>query len=259
MFTLKYDAQGAYQVVPPEDDAGIVELGTRYVNYEQASQLPVGEPSLELIRAAVKEATLGLSAAQIEEFKRSESATAYHNAMTTAMPLLLEAFEQLKWKYRANLGKLERWGLDAKIGTQSKVLVGKPKKELEWANFLLAYTAQEQLMPPTDQINPPDLNQLIELANVVKANKQARDEAVNQRKIGVQKRTESAQRLFDLLQAACAILIVTRYQGRVATDLGVWGFNIQAIRSKPVDSIAPEPTRQSRRPDRNRGEARPAH
>jgi hypothetical protein len=241
MFTLKYDAQGVYQVVPPEDDAGIVELGTRYVDYEQASQQPVREPSLDLIRAAVQEATLGLSAAQTEEFKRSESATAYHNAMTTAMPLLLEAFEQLKWKYRANLGKLERWGLDAKMGTQSKVLVRKPAKELEWANFLLAYTAQEQLTPPLDQINPPDLNQLIELANVVKANKQARDEAVNQRKIGVQKRTESAQRLFDLLQAACAILIITRYQGRVTTDLGVWGFNIQAIRSKPAESIAPEP------------------
>lgn len=242
MFTLKYDAQGVYQVVPPEDDAGIVELGTRYVDYEQASQLPVREPSLDLIRAAVQEATLGLGAAQTEEFKRSESATAYHNAMTTALPLLTEAVEQLKWKYRANLGKLERWGLSAKMGTQSKVLVRKPAKELEWANFLLAYVAQEQLTPPPDQINPPDLNQLIELANVVKANKQARAEAVNQRKIGVQKRTESAQRLFDLLQAACAILIITRYQGRVTTDLGVWGFDVQTIRSKPVESIAPEPT-----------------
>ena len=123
LYTIKVGNGGDYQVVPVESEPEIVELGRRFIEYE--SSLPLAAqlkcPSVADITVALEKAQAGMEDARKEESRRAVAATELHNAMEQAIPLLKEALEQLCWKHRDNLARLQDWGRKTKIGARQGV------------------------------------------------------------------------------------------------------------------------------------------
>jgi hypothetical protein len=244
MLTLKVGAKGDYQLEWPATDADVIQLGERYLAYE-GELSPAGQlqqPDPRQVRDALVSAKAGMELAQAEEIKRSESATAFHNAMAEATPLLKEGIEQLSFKYRDNLAHLERWGLSTKIASRGGVLVSKPRFEALWAEFLISYAAQEQTLPEADRLTTPSLTRLAKLAVIVTQHKAARVTAKSQRKLGVETRSDTARPLLDMLQLACGLLVVMRFDGRVTNALEAWGFKVKERKgAEPMPPPEPQP------------------
>lgn len=132
----------------------------------------------------------------------------------------------LKSRHAANLAELEQWGLKTKNGTRG-VSVLKPRDMNQWRDFLLSYVEKEAILPAAQQITDPSLSQLQALAGTVKQNRADRAEQTTRRLRNVATRTAASQQLLDALQAA-ALLIVTRFDGKVTRDLQPRGFNLVA-------------------------------
>lgn len=235
-YTIKVGIDGDYQVVNPESEAEIVALGERFVAYEQS--LPLDErlklPSADDLAAALKQAQAGHESARAEENRRAVAATAYHTALTQAIPLLKAAIEQLSWLHRENLAQLRDWGLETKTGARGKVLVTKPDRESEWAAFLQSYAAQELSQPEAARLTTPPFDQVQALAQTAQDHQATRTTARSARKLAVETRSTSAGPLFDLLQLAGGLLIVTRFEGRVTNALEAWGFKVKRTAATPA-------------------------
>jgi hypothetical protein len=160
--------------------------------------------------------------------------------MEQARPLLEKVILHLKSRHADNLAELEQWGLGTKNGSRG-VSVLKPRTETEWRNFLLAYVAKEAALPAAQQMTDPPLSQLQGLADTVQQNRSDRTEQTVRRLRNVATRTSASQQLLDALQAAAAVLIVTRYDYKVTRDLQTWGFNLVA-KTAPVENPAPPET-----------------
>jgi hypothetical protein len=240
--TIVVGVDGEYQLETPRTDADIIQLGVAFRDYEASLPLAdrLKEPSPDRLEAALSTARSGLELAGVEEIKRGESANAVHRAMAEATPLLKEGIRQLKWKYHDNLPSLERWGLSTQLGANGAVLVTSPRTEKQWGNFLVSYAQREQELPTAEQLAVPDLARLMELAAIVEKNRVERDTSTHQRKLGVETRSATARPLLDLLQLACGLLVVTRFDGRVTNALAAWGFTVKGVNSAPP-APAPEP------------------
>jgi hypothetical protein len=243
MATLVIGIESGYQWVTPTTDAEIIELAQQYIAQESkmdaAAQLAA--PALSDVRAALTTAQGGLENARREENRRAESATEFHRAQEQATPLLAEAFEQLKWRQRDNLSRLQQWGLKTKTGVKGKVLVTKPRTEQEWAAFLQEFVAKEASLPEAERVMAGNLLPLQDLAAVVRSNQVERASAQSARKLAVETRLVTAGPLLDLLQLAFGVLVVTRFERRVTTALEAWGFKIRATPSKNAAAAAPDP------------------
>ena len=244
MLTVKLGVYSDYWVELPATDAELVKLGERFQAHE--AELPLAErlkePDPARLSVALAKAKGGLELAQNSEFTRSESSAAFHAAMTKATTLLKESIEQLTWKYRDNLGQLERWGLPTKIGANGKILVHKPDHEAELAEYLIKYTAREQSLPAADRLTTPALAGLVELATIVQEQGATRAKAQSQRKLGVETRSTTAGPLWDMLQLACGLLVVMRFDGCVTTALEAWGFKVKVGSSPTPEPPSAPPT-----------------
>jgi hypothetical protein len=247
MATLVIGVESGYHWEAPATDAEIVEVGKQYVAYE-SSQEPANRlalPTLSDISAALVVAQGGLEIARREENRRAEAATEVHRAMEQATPLLAEAFEQLKWRQRDNLSRLQQWGLETKLGANGKVLVTKPRNERDWAAFLREFVAKEESLAVDERVMAGNLLPLKDLAATVGKNQVERASAKSARKLAVETRAETAGPLLDLLQLAFGLLVVMRFERRVTTALEAWGFKIKATPGKSASASGkntPAPT-----------------
>jgi hypothetical protein len=243
MATLVIGIDSGYQWETPTTDADIVKVGQQYVAYETSLD-PVKRlalPTLADISAAMAVAQGGLESARREEDRRAVAATEFHRAMAEATPLLSEAFEQLKkWKHRANLSRLQEYGLKTKTGASGKVLVTKPRTEQEWAAFLQAFVTKEESLPADQRVLAGTLLPLKELSVSAAKNQVERSTARSARKLAVETRSTTAGPLLDLLQLAFGLLVVTRFDRRVTNALEPWGFAIRATASKTAEPT-PDP------------------
>lgn len=224
LLTIKLGVDSGYEWKIPKTPAEIIALAITYIEFETTRR--TNAPSLELIREALDRAQKGHTAAQSQELNRAEAANVFHRTLDQATPLLKEAFNQLVWKYRDTLARLERWGLLTKIGARGKLLVTKPQKETGWAAFLQTYVTQEASLPEADRITNPPLATLQALAATARTADVDRVSAQHTRETGVATRLAGAGPLLDLLQLACGMLVATQFDGQVTPALQDWGFNI---------------------------------
>jgi hypothetical protein len=240
--TMKFDPQGNLELNWPSSDLEIIELGTAFVTYEEAQ--PVAQQLKDLpvvfFSALVKQAQDSAAQASAGEASRAQAAEAVRQAMEQARPLLDKVILHLKSRQANNLAGLEQWGLTTNA-TARGVSVIKPKNETEWRAFLLSYTEKEATLPVADQITDPPLSQLQALAETVRQNRADRMEQTTRRTRNVAARTSASQKLLDALQAAAAVLIVTRFGGQLTRDLQAWGYRIVAKTAKAT-ATPPEET-----------------
>ena len=241
MFTVRLDTKGEFEVRWPSTDSEVITLGELYVAYESSQpveqQLP--SPALASVQAALAQAQTAMQAATSGEMARAAASELYHQGMTTARPLLELIINRLKGKYAEHLAQLELWGLNTKQGSRG-VSVTKPKNENEWADFLLAYVAREQSLDSDARVINPALEQMSALATTVQANREGRRSNQTQREISIQARVEAVTKLLGLLQAAALVLLTTRFESKVKTDLQAWGYDIALRVTTPNDTTPPD-------------------
>lgn len=228
MVTLVIGQESGYVWVIPSSHAAIVALGQHYVAQE-AKLAPAAQlawPPFAEMEARVTAAAAALEAARQAEYRRSSASIKFHNAIGQAKPLLKEAFAQLKWTQRHNLGALERWGLATKLGTRQRVVVNSPRNEAGWAAFLQSYVARELSLPEAERLTVPPLAEVQTLAQKAAAEYAARVEAQSKREIATSQVAQSVGPLLDWLQLALGVLVLTRFERQMSPALQEWGFNI---------------------------------
>ena len=228
MATLVIGIEQGWAWILPKSDEEIVALGQRYMAQE-AKLAPAAQlawPPFSEMEARVTAAAAALEAARQAEYRRSSASIKFHNAIGQAKPLLKEAFVQLKWAQRHNLGALERWGLATKLGQRVSVRVAYPRNELDWAAFLQSYVKRELSLPEAERLTAPDLAQVQALAQQAATARAERDAAQNKREIATSQVTQSVGPLLDWLQLALGVLVLTRFERQVTPALEDWGYNI---------------------------------
>lgn len=233
--------QSEYEWKLPKTAAEVIELSRKFSEFE-AGRLPGSRllaPSLAQIRDAQVRAEAGQTAAQEGEVARSRSSVIFHNTMTEATPLLKTAIDELLWKYRADLGALEDWGLPVRQGARGKFLVTKPKNISQYTAFLSRYVAKEASLPEADRLTNPPLATLQALAATAQQHDAGRTAGQTTRIQGTAIREAGAGPLLDLLQLACGLLVVTLYDGQITPALMDWGYNIIATPGKTPEPPAP--------------------
>lgn len=240
---MKFDAQSDLELRWTLNDAETIQLGEAFLTYENA--LPdaqrLRDLSVEFLRPLVDQARVAAAEAAAGEAQRARAAEAVRQALEQAHPLLDKVILHLKSRHANNLAELEQWGLQTKQG-QRGISVQKPRHLEQWREFLLAYVAQEATLPAAQQITDPPLSELQALAAIVQQNRTDRTEQTTRRLRNVAVRTTASQRLLDALQAAAAVLIVTRFEGKVTRDLQLWGFNLVAKNDGQETPLPPTET-----------------
>ena len=229
MLSIRIDAKSALTVNWPRKDADIIQAGRTFIAYE--SGLNEGDQlrdvSFSFIQSVFALAEAAVLAAGGGEASRATAAETLRQSYETVKPLLESALVQLKAKYFANLAHLETYALDTVAGT-SGVVVRKPRTQKEWLAFLDAYISQQNSLPAPERLTTPTLATLQTLQMDIQTALLDRTEGRNTREINVQGRSAAVQRLLDLLQVACAVLVAVQFNGVVTNDLQNWGFTVQA-------------------------------
>lgn len=229
MISLQLDKTGPLTVKWPTKDTDILKSGSDFIEYE--SSLIEGDQlrdvSLTLIQGVYELAEAAVSAAGGGETTRATAAEILRQKYEAVKPLLEMALAQLKAKYFANLAHLEAYNLDTVAG-RNGVIVRKPRTQKEWLAFLDAYITQQNSLPAPDRLTTPALATLQTLQADLQDALLDRATGRTTREINVQGRSAAVQRLLDLLQVACAILVAVKFNGVVTNDLQRWGFIVQA-------------------------------
>lgn len=229
MISVMLDYDGAYKVRWPESDRDIIALGQAYVAYETArppeDQVPA--PALATVQATLDAAQAAQAAAQTGEAERAQAAETYRQTLATAKEQLDAVIIRLKAKYLDNLAQLEEWGLDTTT-TSRGVSVRKPDSDSAWADFLQAYVTKESSLPAETQLSDPPLAEMEALATTLAASDAARSAGRAQREANVSARSEEAAELLDLLQVAGLVLVATRFNRQVNSELQAWGYDVAA-------------------------------
>jgi hypothetical protein len=243
MLNIKLDTKSDLSVKWPLHDPQILALGAAYVAYESSltAQLQLKDITLAMMQTALTSAQTAATSAGGGEAARAIAAETLRQKYATAQPLLENAINQLKAKYYANLAQLENWGLETVAGG-NPVTVRKPRTQTAWIAFLKAYVTKEAALPVADQLTVPALATLQTLNTDIQAALVARDAGRTTREVGVLGRSAATQRLLDLLQVACAILVAVKYNGVVTNNLQSWGFLVEAkTPTKPPEGDPPTP------------------
>lgn len=245
--TMKFDAQSELELRWATTDEAIIKHGATFLAFEE--QRPASEQLKDLsptfftrlvdgAREAANEAGLG-------EAERARAAERVRQADEQLRPLMEKVILRLKNRHADNLAELEAHGLKTKAGARG-VTVTKPKNTADWRAFCLAYVDSESALPAASQITDPPLSQLTAIAQVLRDNQAARTTQTTRRQISVATRTAAAQTLLDALQAAAAVLIVTRLGGQITYALRDWGYEVVGKTGpapKPLEApTPPEPT-----------------
>ena len=229
-----FDSQSSLQVRFPLDDALIIALAEAYLAHEQT--LPAAEqvltPTPALVTAALARDKTAWETAVKSEDERFQASVQFDQALAEAKPLLDQAIVHLKSKYIASLEMLRNWGLEVTKG-QRGLSVRKPKGDKGWEQFLLAYTAQENSLPAAQRLSQVPLAQLTTLASTAEATRNGRLLARAKREGNILTRTSEAERLLDLLKVCGLVIMVSKYEGKIHSDLQLWGFDVAAADSQP--------------------------
>ena len=236
--TMKFDVQGALELRWAATDEAIIKHGQAFLTFEESrpasEQLKDLSPTfftqqVDAARKAAAEAGLG-------EAERARAAERVRQADEQLRPLIDKIILHLKSRHADNLADLELYTLKTKAGARG-VSVTKPNNAIARRAFCLAYVERESSLPAEQQISDPPLSQLTAIATILRENQAERATQTNRRQINVANRSAAAQTLLDALQAAAAVLIVTRFGGQVTFDLQQWGYEVVA-KTAP----APKPT-----------------
>lgn len=229
MISVRLDENGEFVVRWPRVPVEILRLGRAYVAREQS--LPVEErlcaPPLALIEEVLAAAQAEHASARHSEAARAVAAEHLRQTLNQARRQLNVALLQLKAKHVGNLALLEAWGVDT-VAVNGRVVVRKPRNDLQWMKFLAAYVRQEQSLEPAQQLSLPPLAEMAALHEALDAAAHARTRGRSQRKAAVETRNAAANHLLDLLQAAAVVLVMTRGNGAVTNELEQWGFLVVA-------------------------------
>jgi len=227
---IRWDTQGNLRLVWPKKYSEVMAMAQAFVTYE--SGLPAQErlaaPSLGVIQGALDNTAAAVQAVQGGELDRATASTRYHQTMEQTHPLLDIALLLLQVAHTDNLAELKAWGLEVR-GNEH---VYKPTGEKGWAKFLLSYVEQESSLPEAERLVAPPLAQIAALAEALRQSMEQRQSGLNRREKGVKDRAAAAAHLRRLLQAAAAVLIATRYDGRVVNDLQQWGYQVVAKKAQ---------------------------
>ena len=227
--TMKFDVQSTLELRWAATDEGIIKHGQTFLAFEQ--QRPVAEQLKDLsptfftqLVDAAQEAT---TEAGLGEAARAHAAELVRQVDAQLPALVDKTLMQLKLHYASNLADLELHGLKTTTGPRG-VSVQKPRDVAGRRAFCLAYVEREASLPADQQITDPPLSQMTAIAAILRENQTARTEQTNRRQRNVATRSAAAQTLLDALQAAAAVLIVTRFDGQITRDLQQWGYDVVA-------------------------------
>ena len=239
--TMKFDVQSALELRWAATDADIIKHGLAFQAFEE--QQPVNEQLKDLsplfFRELIKTAEEAAAEARQGEAERARAAELVRQADEQLRPLMEKVILRLKNRHANNLAELEPYGLQTKVGARG-VTVTKPKNTADWRAFCLIYVERESSLSAEQQITDPPLSQLTAIAQILRDNQTERTTQVNRRQINVANRTAASQTLLDALQAAAAVLIVTRFGGKVTFDLQQWGYDVVAKTApKPPEPVEP--------------------
>ena len=227
MISVKFDVNGAYITRWSHSPQDIIAMGQSYVAWEaglpQAQRLTA--PSLAMMQAALVAAQAEQVTAGNSEATRAAAAELYRQTLVNVKGKLKLAVLRLKNKYFANLAQLEAWGLET-VSTPNGVSVRQPRGEAEWAAFLVAYVAKETSLPVAEQLPDPLLAEMTALLATLQQAHADRTAGRNRRETAVQVRSVLAAQLLMLLQTAAIVLVATRYNGEVSSELQQWGFDV---------------------------------
>jgi hypothetical protein len=236
---MKFDVQSTLELRWATTDKAIIQQGVSFLAFEE--QLPAEKQLKDLsplfftgLITAAQDAAAGAGAGEAD---RARAAEVVRQADEQLRPLLDKVILRLKNRHADNLAELEQWGLKTKIGTRG-VTVNQPKNVTDWRAFLLAYVAKESSQPAATQISDPPLSRLAAIAAALQENQAVRTKQTHQRLRGVAARATAVQTLLDALQAAAAVLIVTRFGGQITRDLQQWGYELVAKTAPPQEEPA---------------------
>ena len=241
--TMKFDVQSALELRWGTTDEAIIKHGASFLAFEQqrpaSEQLKVLSPTFftRLVDAAQEAAT----EAGLGEAERARAAELVRQADEQLRSLVDKLILHLKSRYANNLAELEAFGLKTTAGARG-VSVQKPRDATGRRAFCLAYVDKESALPAASQITDPPLSQLTAIAQVLRDNQAARTTQTNRRQQSVATRTAAAQSLLDALQAAAAVLIVTRLGGQITYALRDWGYEVVGKTGpapKPLEAPTP--------------------
>lgn len=244
--TMKFDVRSALELRWAATDADIIKHGLAFQAFEE--QQPVNEQLKDLsplfFRELIKTAEEAAAEARQGEAERAHAAELVRQADVELRPLVDLAIVRLKNRYAHNLADLELYGLKTTTGPRG-VSVQKPRDAIGRRAFCLVYVERESSLPAEQQITDPPLSRMTAIAQILRDNQTERTTQVNRRQINVANRTAASQVLLDALQAAAAVIIVTRLGGKVTFELQQWGYDVVAKTApkppEPVEPAAPAP------------------
>lgn len=244
--TMKFDAQSDLELRWGDTDEAIIQHGLSFLAFEE--QRPLAEQLKDLsplfFTGLVKAARGAAAEAQSGEAARAHAAEAVRQIDAQLPSLVDKILLQLKLRYASNLADLKLHGLKTTTGPRG-ITVLKPKNPTDRRAFCLTYVERETSLPATQQITDPPLSQMAAIAQTLRDNQTARTTQTNRRQKNVETRTAASLVLLDALQAAAAVLIVTRFSGQITYALRDWGYDVVGktgpapIEPKPIDPANP--------------------
>lgn len=233
MLTIKIDPLSDLTVRWPTKEAGWLALGKKYVTREKS--LPAAEQMLYPSWQTVEAALQGWETA-VNQFQSGKSGTIkqigdYKSLLNAAQPRLDLALIQLKAKYYGKWQELAAWGVTVTSSARG-YNVRKPRTAVEWLTFLKKYVQQESSLPANQRITEPPLAELSTALASIQAAQGGSEDSQAAREAAVRERKASQQAVSELLQVACAILVLKQYGGKVHSGLQYWGYDVAELGSK---------------------------
>lgn len=234
-----FDTLGKYDIGFPLPRAApkIFTLCTAFLKKEDTLSASARTVYTEDIRALYTTVADLLDLKSGGESQRTLSSEEVKALDKQSVALIKKIHRTMVYEFAETPAQVTRWGFDISQTGKRAGTILMPDGRAAIVKTLAQYAKTERARPATDRFKQPLLADVEKVVAGLQASLGDRQTGKIQRTTGTQQTLDAAARLLDLLQAAAVQIVVKQYNGKVAPELGQWGYEVTA-RSSAVKKPA---------------------
>lgn len=227
---LRSSKRGAYKVELPRENnkGGIMALAQAFVSYESTLASGARTPYYEPMQEALAESRRLQLAIPLSESKRKQASEKYKDAEDAAERIAGQIRNLLAAVFVQAPVMAEDWGLVVRQTGRSAGQILVPHGPQERLAFLEKYIHTESARPEAEQFRHPTLTEVTAVYEALVTQRQAREDAKQQRMRDNDRLNDLCGELFEGLRCALSYLMLTRYNRMADRQLAQWGFYVVA-------------------------------
>ena len=244
MTRLDFDAKSPYQARCPEarDASAILKLGQTFVTHDQSFRPNNGSPFTGLIAARVETLETGLSSKTTGTIDFMTAGGSLKQLDAQAKLLARQARDTVSGFCAGQSTQGVQWGFGVRQSGRSAGQLLLPATRDEVLKVFEVYIPKELSRPEAERFAFPRLAEVQAVRDGLAGQLAARQQSGAVKEGSRASSLSVAAELLDLLQAALAHLIVTRFNFKVTPELQAWGYEVierQAKAAAPASDPKP--------------------